>query len=365
LTIAKFRDKILNSGSIEPKLLERTFISQAFRLGTGPFLGEEVYIMKNSIRFIIALAFALIASQVLAQSRNPDYTGVSERLILVGTRVDGAVPRAPVLVPMAPVTGRSVFGLVSEDVSLTYGLQVGNGRANVVYLVRAIGPGLETLGVSGGIARPTITIHRNGEEMTKAGFWANLEPVTRTVVSDMRRAEEMAGTFPLDIHNRDSAVIVSLPEGTYTIGVSPAEVEGGSKSAGGKVLLQIFELPALAVANREPTIPQLMNSYAEGSLSVRVNRELSIGVSSSDADGDDIDFIIDWDDDGIADQTVRGRTAMTTHIAKAWPSTGERFIRVSAKDARSAYAGGYGSYGSFGSYGIGIRIKIRVTSIEE
>lgn len=314
--------------------------------------------MKNSIRFLIASVPAIVAfSQAAAQSRNPDYTGVSERIIYVGSRVDGSAP-APALVPMAPVTGRSIFGLVSEDVSLTYGLQVGNGRANVVYLIRAIGPMLESLGIDGGIARPTITIHRNGVEMTQVGFWANLEPIMRTVVSSMRRAEEMAGAFPLDIGKLDSAVIVSLPEGTYTIGVSPAIVDG-SRSAGGKVLFQIFELPALAVANRAPTIPQLLNSYAEGSLSVRVNRELVIGISSSDADGDDIDFLIDWDDDGVADQTVRGRQTAIMHITKSWSSHGERFIRVSAKDTRSAYAGGYGSYG------IGIRIKVRVTAIEE
>lgn len=344
----------------QPKLLERTFISHALRYGDGLFWGKHTFSMKNSIRSIIAVALALIAfGQVAAQSKKPDFTGVSERTTFVATRVDAPSPSAPALVPMAPVTGRSIFGLVSEDVSLTYGLQVGNGRANVVYLIRAIGPMLEVLGVSGGIARPTITIHRNGEEMTSVGYWANLEPTSRTVVSGMRRAEEMAGTFPLDIGKLDSALIVSLPEGTYSIGVSPALEADGSRSAGGKVLFQIFELPALAVANREPTIPQLMNQYTEGSLAVRVNRELSIGVSSLDADGDDIDFLIDWDDDGITDQTVRGRQTVTMHIVKAWPSTGDRFIRISAKDSRSAYAGGYGSYG------IGIRIKVRVTAIEE
>ena len=315
--------------------------------------------MKNCIK-LIAWALALISSgQVMAQNKNPEYTGVGERITVVGSRQDGLQVQPQALVPMASATKHSVFGLVSEDMGMTCGFEVGKGSANRVYLVRAIGPSLETLGITGGAAHPVITIHRNGEEFTKVGYWANLVPMVSSVVSDMRRVEEMAGAgISLEVGKFDSAAVVSLPEGTYTVSVTTATVDG-LKTAGGKVLLQLLELPALAVANRAPAIPMLMNMYGEGSLSVRAGRELAIGVSSSDADGDDIDYMVDWDDDGISDQIVRGRRAGTTVVTATWSSPGERYIRVSAKDTRSAYSGGVGSYA------IGIRIKIRVTSIEE
>jgi len=295
---------------------------------------------------------------MLAQSKNPEYTGISERITFVASRVDGPQVQPQALVPMAPVSWHSVFGMVSEEVGLTCGLQVGKGRANAVYLIRAIGPTLESLGVSGGVARPTITIYRNGEEFVSVGYWANLLPIVQSIVPEMRRAETAAGAFPIEVGKLDSAAIVSLPEGIYTVVVSTSVVDG-SKTAGGKVLLQFFELPTFATANREPSIPMLINQYEEGSLSVRAGRELTIGVSSSDPDSDDIDYMIDWDDDGISDQLVRGRHSRTTYITKIWSTSGERYIRVGAKDARSAYAGGEGSYA------IGIRIKIRVTAFEE
>ncbi len=252
---------------------------------------------------------------------------------------------------MAPVSDRSILGLVNEGNDLVYALHVGVGRGNVVYLVRAIGPTLKTMGIENALAQPQIYIERNGKEFAFVSGWSNLVTTVPKYLEKMRQAEATAGAFPLSVGSLDSAMIVSLPEGTYTINVRPAS-GGASPSKEGKVLLQIYELPQLAVENSPPSLPQLTVSSPKAFTGF----SWEFALTSTDVDHDDIDFLIDWNDDGGVDEVVKSSGAnVLTLVRRTWSHSGTYYVRVCARDGRGAII----------SNGLGIRFAVTVVNREE
>ncbi|HEY1110171.1 MAG TPA: hypothetical protein VGE76_16080, partial [Opitutaceae bacterium] len=101
----------------------------------------------------------------------------------------------------------------------------GTGRRNV--LIRAVGPTLAAFGVSGAMADPRMEINRDGAVIRTSDNWnPNLAPLFPVV-----------GAFPLAADSRDAALALALDPGTYTAQIS------GVGSAGGVVLVEVYELP--------------------------------------------------------------------------------------------------------------------------
>lgn len=101
----------------------------------------------------------------------------------------------------------------------------GTGRRNV--LIRAVGPTLAAFGVSGAMADPKLEINRDGAVIRTSDNWnPNLAPLFPVV-----------GAFPLAADSRDAALALALDPGTYTAQIS------GVGSAGGVVLVEVYELP--------------------------------------------------------------------------------------------------------------------------
>ncbi|HEY9481016.1 MAG TPA: hypothetical protein VIR98_02160 [Candidatus Paceibacterota bacterium] len=304
---------------------------------------------------IVLVLWVLFISDVSAQALKPELTVVDDPVMFVGSRVNSNTP-VDIRLQTPKVIDQSMFGLVSGDVGLTYGLNIGPGEANIVYLVRALGPSLKKFDISGYLERPQITVTRNGKLFMTIGYWADLAPIVSTVIPTMRKAEQMAKAIPLELGLFDAAAIVSLPEGTYTFTVEGDPERSSNRE--GKTLFQIYELPELVEANRTPSIPQLLSFYEAGSLSVRIGQTIGIDVSSIDPDSENVTYLIDWDDNGSIDETVESNSP-TVKLTHSWSTLGERYIRVSSRDSRGRHAGGYPTFG------IGIRIKIRVTRVEE
>jgi hypothetical protein len=130
---------------------------------------------------------------------------------------------------LANVSSRGFVG--TGDNVMTVGLVVGGTGAESL-LCRADGPSLARFGVIGALARPTLElVQGHFGKLTNTG-WAS-SPAR----ADISAAASLVGAFPLDLAGADSAGLVSVPPGAYTMRISGA---GGSA---GVALAEIYELP--------------------------------------------------------------------------------------------------------------------------
>ncbi|MGZ4985100.1 MAG: DUF7619 domain-containing protein, partial [Chthoniobacterales bacterium] len=115
----------------------------------------------------------------------------------------------------------------TNDNVMIGGLIVGghNGSATRV-LVRAIGPSLTAFGVSGALSDPTLELHDgNGTKVSQNDNW-----------KDGQQAEIEATTIaPTD--DRESAVLTTLPAGSYTA------IVRGFNNTTGVGLVEVYSLP--------------------------------------------------------------------------------------------------------------------------
>ncbi len=115
------------------------------------------------------------------------------------------------------------------NANLTAGFVV-TGTAPKSILVRGIGPGLATFGISQPLADPRITVYQNEEIVATNDDWsedaATLEPAFATV-----------SAFPLAPGSTDAALLLTLEPGAYTVQLSP------TTPADGIALVEVYELP--------------------------------------------------------------------------------------------------------------------------
>jgi hypothetical protein len=104
------------------------------------------------------------------------------------------------------------------------------GSAPKRLLLRAIGPGLKQFGVGDVLASPRIALYASGLEaaVVRNENWAN--------DAALATAAATAGAFALAPGSEDSALLVSLPPGSYTVMVS------GAGGVTGTALVEIYDL---------------------------------------------------------------------------------------------------------------------------
>jgi len=100
-------------------------------------------------------------------------------------------------------------------------------------LVRAVGPGLADFNVTGVLARPQVKVLRADGTVIAENIGWQAAANRDTVVA----ASARVGAFPLAANRADSALLLALEPGPYTIQVSGAD--GGS----GIVLVEVYEVP--------------------------------------------------------------------------------------------------------------------------
>ena len=148
----------------------------------------------------------------------------------------GAGAAATVRVPLTTarlvnLSTRAVAG--TGDATLIPGFFIEGASAKRV-LVRAVGPGLATFGVTGVLARPELTLRRgDGSSVVTNRGWdsgADAAAVAATAAS--------VGAFALAPGSADCAIVALLPPGAYTAPV--AATDGGT----GVALVEAYELDA-------------------------------------------------------------------------------------------------------------------------
>ncbi len=126
----------------------------------------------------------------------------------------------------------AVRGSVDTGANLLFAGLVVSGGAPKTLLIRAVGPGLAPFGVNGILTQPALTLFAGAQAVATNSAWnsaANagaIRDTTRTV-----------GAFTLAEGSRDSALLVTLPAGAYTIQVA------GVNNTTGVALVEIYEVP--------------------------------------------------------------------------------------------------------------------------
>ena len=104
-----------------------------------------------------------------------------------------------------------------------------SGTGSVKLLIRAAGPALAALGVSGALADPQITLYSGTTVVGTNDNWS-----TATNAGEISTAATSVGAFAFASGSRDSALLVTLPAGSYTASVSGV---GGTT---GTALVEIY-----------------------------------------------------------------------------------------------------------------------------
>ena len=102
-----------------------------------------------------------------------------------------------------------------------------SGTGALKLLIRAVGPTLANLGVSGVLADPTITLYRGSTALATNDNWAVGDAATMTAV----------GAFALPVGSRDAAIVTTLPAGSYSAIVS------GVANTTGTALVELYVVP--------------------------------------------------------------------------------------------------------------------------
>jgi len=123
----------------------------------------------------------------------------------------------------------SARGTVGTGTSIMTGGFVITGNSTETVLIRAVGPTLSTYGVTGVLAQPTLTIYNSsGTSVASNTIWGG--------GSTLSSAMTQVGAFALPATSADSAVLVTLPAGAYTVQVS------GVNGTTGNALVEIYEV---------------------------------------------------------------------------------------------------------------------------
>jgi sugar lactone lactonase YvrE len=123
------------------------------------------------------------------------------------------------------VSARALSGTGSAV--LTAGFVIG-GSGNETLLIRGIGPGLTQFGVGGVLASPQVTLFDStGKSISTNSGWGGGSALTA--------AFSKVGAFALPAGSADSALLVTLPSGQYTVQVS------GANNSSGIALVEVYE----------------------------------------------------------------------------------------------------------------------------
>lgn len=117
------------------------------------------------------------------------------------------------------------------DKALTPGFVVG-GSGPRQLLIRAVGPTLGDFGVPGALARPTLTLFRQATALASNTGWT-----TGGSAADLAGAARTAGAFALPSGSADSALLVTLDPGAYTVRVA------GVGDTTGEALVEVYAIP--------------------------------------------------------------------------------------------------------------------------
>ncbi len=138
------------------------------------------------------------------------------------------------------------------DALMVAGFVIG-GTGSKRVLIRAVGPTLGELGVTGQLADPMVTLFRHG---TPSPIGQNDDWSSAVNASEIAAVAARVGAFALPVGSKDAAMVVDLPAGIYTAQVT------GVRGLTGAALVEVYDADGVAGAAAIPT--QLSNISMRG-----------------------------------------------------------------------------------------------------
>ena len=195
----------------------------------------------NNVAQIMTTAAAVGAFVLPAGSKDAvvlgPFPGGAYTASLGGSGSDSGVALLEVYDAAVTVPGSRLVNLSARaqvgtgDKMLIPGLVIG-GSDPVRVLVRVVGPGLAGFGVTGALARPSMTVFSGqAQRLTNTGWWAGVQK------ADIAAAAGSVGAFPLVEGSADCAALLTLSSGAYTIQVS------GVGNTTGEALVEVYVVP--------------------------------------------------------------------------------------------------------------------------
>ena len=120
---------------------------------------------------------------------------------------------------ISTLTSLTANGVVSGGFSIT-------GTQPKTVLIRAIGPGLTPLGVSGALADPTMELFQGSNVIASNDDWSGSQASSLSLG---------AGAFALPVGSKDAVIVKTLTPGGYTV-----QIKG--KGTAGAVIFEVYEI---------------------------------------------------------------------------------------------------------------------------
>ncbi len=114
--------------------------------------------------------------------------------------------------------------------TLIAGLVIG-GNAPKTVLIRGVGPTLATLGVSGTLADPQLSLYSGSAVIASDDNWETGASTAAQIIS----ASAQVGAFPLPTGSKDAALLITLQPGAYTVQLT------GVGNTTGVALVEIYD----------------------------------------------------------------------------------------------------------------------------
>jgi hypothetical protein len=132
------------------------------------------------------------------------------------------------------------------DSSIIPGFTLVSASPTRQVLIRAVGPGLSTVGGPvDALVDPRIELFAGGVKLAENDDWGTPIGSDAAARATLAAAMQRVGAFALANGSRDAALLVSLPSGVYTVRVSGAAGEAGP------ALVEVYDVAANAPATVE------------------------------------------------------------------------------------------------------------------
>lgn len=108
-----------------------------------------------------------------------------------------------------------------------------SGKERKTVLVRAVGPGLATFGVTNPLNDPLLTVYSGSNVVAANDNWS----ADATQAAALQTAFTNAGAFTLPNGSKDAALLLTLDPGNYTV------IARGADNGGGELIVEVYEVP--------------------------------------------------------------------------------------------------------------------------
>jgi uncharacterized delta-60 repeat protein len=144
--------------------------------------------------------------------------------------------------PNQRIVNLATRGFSGQDANVLIAGFVVSGSSPKPVLLRAIGPALSSFGITGVVSAPRLRLYRGTDVIAENNGWGTILSLT-----ELQSATTRVGAFSLPAGSKDSALLVTLDPGSYTI-------QASDPSGSGIALCEIYDASPTATTDAQRLI---------------------------------------------------------------------------------------------------------------